>query len=263
MSRFFPLILAGAGGLWLAWVFQGYIITALGGTYDSQALGQWGDTFGALNALFATLGFGAALYTLFLQQRQIAKDQFDKTFWELLKLLMEARDKVEYNFSSQFLRGHSGDSLFSTPNSNLNNMDNKSIAAFRAAWLELYFWMPGRDIQRQDLVDIYNRRVHNRAETTLGPYFRLLYTLFFRIETSNALSDRERVQYGNLVRGQLSQFEVVLIGLNGLSPVSKDFERFVIRYRLLKYTTGFRRRMLMKHYPKSTFLGRDRSPVEE
>jgi hypothetical protein len=55
--------------------------------------GQFGDTFGAINALFSGLAFAGVIYTLRLQQREIEssstilhRERFESTFFKMLEL---------------------------------------------------------------------------------------------------------------------------------------------------------------------------------
>lgn len=251
--------ISAAVGLWLSWVFQGAILKTLGIDYDQAELGQWGDTFGALNALFATLGFGAALYTLRIQQQQIAKDRFDTSFFELLKLFIDARENVKFNHSLAYIKAMEEKSERRSFIVRAHLSQNyEGLDAFQHAWVELVFWCKSAKVPEAKLVGCYEKYIHGKSEATLGPYFRLLYTILIRIERDNYLSDTDKNIYGNLVRSQLSRYEIGIVGVNGLSEISKDFDKLVTRYRLLKYSTEGRRLLLEKHYPKEAFVGRDK-----
>lgn len=68
-------------GLWYGWYqYVVHIFPDAGAISDSQtktmaARGQLGDLFGGINALFTSLLLAGALYTVFLQQRQLAEMQ--------------------------------------------------------------------------------------------------------------------------------------------------------------------------------------------
>jgi hypothetical protein len=85
-----------------------------------------------------------------------------------------------------------------------------------------------------------------------------MYTILHRVETDNFLSDDEKHKYGNLLRSQLNSYELAMVGLNGLSPVSKDFGQLIIKFHLLKYLPpGSRRSILTACYPPAAFTSRD------
>ena len=105
------VISLGIGALvaWICFALFPIGVTLAGSTWQASTIGQWGDSFGALNALFSALAFVAVLYTLRQQQKQIdeaALDQhlqrFERTFYELLRLLREARDDVEFRYSDSY-----------------------------------------------------------------------------------------------------------------------------------------------------------------
>lgn len=105
------MVAAGIGALlvWFTWALFPFIAPRVGVGWNSETLGQWGDAFGALNALFSALAFISVLFTLKQQQRQIDdatidqhRQRFDRTFYELLRLLREARDAVEFRYSDNY-----------------------------------------------------------------------------------------------------------------------------------------------------------------
>ncbi|NEU14188.1 hypothetical protein G3T14_18930, partial [Methylobacterium sp. BTF04] len=208
--------IAAALGLWLAWVFQGIILNAAGVGWDSTKLGQWGDSFGVLNALFATLGFGAALYTLRIQQQQISRDRFDTYFFELLKLFIDSREKVTFRYSPSYIKTKkfTTNSLSFTRNVKYN-LSYSGLDAFHHAWMEVRYWNPDIAAPADDLIKTYDTKIHSRSEVTLGPYFRLLYTILKRIRTDRYLSGADKVLYGNLIRSQPDHLSVSMFSRAG------------------------------------------------
>ncbi|TIT68738.1 MAG: hypothetical protein E5W90_00035 [Mesorhizobium sp.] len=67
----------GAFILWLVWALHPFLARRMLIPWEATLVGQWGDSFGALNALMSTLAFAAVFYTLRLQQRQINEAQRD------------------------------------------------------------------------------------------------------------------------------------------------------------------------------------------
>lgn len=249
------------GLLWLAWAFQSRLLSLVGLDWQPEKLGQWGDTFGALNALFAALGFSAVLLTLWLQQQQIQDarrqqhhERFESSFSELLKLIREARNEVQFQYSAAYRS--------STTSARLKGIQT-GPNAFKAAAREMRHWVNEALQTNPTLTDaqigqIYTRRIHTRFEGRLGPYFRLCYTALNRIREDELLSGREKYAYGRLLRSQMSSHETVIAGFNGLSTVAKDFRELVIEFRLLKYVpAGRTRNILHRYYPAETFLPRD------
>lgn len=255
-----------AFALWFFWALVPVILSLTGQDWNAESLGQWGDSFGALNAFLSSCAFVAILVTLRMQTKEIAGQQaeigdqrkrlersernadlqqFEATFFQLFELSRELRDRVSFV---------------------INREDPvKGYAAFEKGFLLLdqnlqpTRMFPGMKAELEPLVcEYYSKEVHSRAEGTLGPYFRVLYTILRRISEKTDLSETEKARYGNLVRSQLSSAEVGLIAANALTTASNDFKRFVIEFRLLKYLPqeGYRS-MLEKIYPAEAFAPRD------
>ncbi|RVH65396.1 hypothetical protein CN198_21270 [Sinorhizobium meliloti] len=246
--------------IWLVWVGQRWIFPELGYHWNPERLGQWGDTFGALNALFAAAGFSAVLITLWFQQRQIESAQneqhrqrFESSYFELLRLRREARDAIKFRHSKEY---NEAKKLRYGPLMTFEGQD-----AFRAGMVEIRHWLQvseSKGAGKTELAELYRAKIHSRYESKLGPYFRLMYTILQRISEDPVLSEAEKIRYGNLLRSQITSHEAAMAGLNGLSPVSKDFSRLVTEFRLLKYLpNGKMRRTLEAHYPPEAFKERD------
>lgn len=167
--------------LWSAVAFSRFLSHSFGFDPSIDDLGQWGDSFGAFNALFAALGFLGVIATLWLQQQQIRSaerdqhlQQFDNSFFTLLKLMREARDDTRFRYSD----------VYKLNNKMIINQTKSGVDAFRLAWTEAKYWIQHENaVSKSDVAKIYDRYVHNRYEGNFGPYFRLIYTI---------LSDKER-----------------------------------------------------------------------
>lgn len=242
--------------IWLLWAFQRLFLQLAGLDLSYEKVGQWGDSFGALNALFAAFAFLGVAITLVLQRQQIRSGQedqhlqrFDTTYFELMSLLRETRNDVRFRHTKEFTDLHEEDGRRQT-----------GTDAFRAAWHESLWLIEenGKELSRVELGRLYETKIHKRYEANFGPYFRLLYTILERIKTDPVQKERDRFRYANILRSQLTSFELALVGLNGLSPVSKDFSNLITEFRLLKYLPQGRRRTLLGlYYPVEAFSARD------
>jgi hypothetical protein len=262
------IVAAGLGALimWFSWALVPIVAPVLGWPWSPEPLGQWGDAFGALNALFSALAFVAVLLTLTQQQKQIdeaATDQhlqrFERTFYELLRLLREARGDVEYRYTDEYDGGtrkkedNYGDRVYGTE-------------AFKRSQFELTYWVETAEahagpLSTQAVADIYDQIVHDRYESSFAPYYRLLYTLLLRIKSDTKLKPEEKHRYGNLLRSQLTSHEVALCCYNGLSAVSGSFKELLSEFRIAKYLPDeFGKSVLQRHYQRTMFLGRDAMP---
>ncbi len=267
--------------LWVIWAVHPLLAKRMIIPWKPETVGQWGDSFGALNALFSALAFIAVLFTLkqqrddvsrqlaqqredlARQQRQITANEtdqhlqrFERTFYELLRLLREARNDVEFRYSHSYI----GD-----PRERSSSSTNRveGTESFKRANMELRHWIGALDqarieINSEVLAELYLKHIHSRYESTFAPYYRLLYTLLLRIEEDTILTQAQKYRYGNVVRSQLTSHEVALCCYNGLAAISGRFKGLIVEFRLAKYLPDeFGRKRLMLHYPASTFEGRD------
>jgi hypothetical protein len=242
--------------IWGAWgtigIHQASIL--LGGGLDKA--GQWGDAFGAINALFGGLAFSGVLATLLLQQRELARQQdqirkaereqhlerFDSTFFQLLTLLRDLRAEV------RTIHKNTGVELIGAPalrHLYENNLESLTVVL-------------DREQTKETIAASYASSTRMHAENPLGPFFRIVYSILRRISEDPRLDVGERARYGNLVRSHLSSAEVGLIGLNGLTEESNDFSDFITQFRILKYLPhNLLRSELQRFYPAETFAARD------
>ncbi|WP_029871057.1 putative phage abortive infection protein [Rhizobium leguminosarum] len=262
----FAIVGTVAGVLWLIWALPPAVALLLGHSWALDKWGQWGDSFGGLNALFSAAAFVAVLHTIRMQSKEIVSQQaeieqqtlriersereaqlkqFESTFFQLFELFRELRNSV--NFVPEVGPGGVGREAFEAayadllrrlfPDTMYSNDDDDALGIIERA---------------------YSEGIHRRAEGSLGPYFRILYTILRRISESKKLTDEDKAQYGNLIRSQLSSVEVALIAANALTESSNDFAKFVIEFRLLKYLPESQyRAWLEKIYPTDSFTARD------
>jgi len=249
-------------GLWLLWAFQRPISRWLGLIWRPETVGQWGDSFGALNALFAAAGFIAVLVTLRQQSTELRRQQgeleaakadrnkqrFEEHFFQLLALMRDLRNDVTDRRYAKELQA-------------IRVIDLEGMAAIKRFADDMENKLGAdeeRDLSSGALAELYTDNVHMRSEAGLGPYFRIVYTILRRISEEPGLDDTERARFGNMVRSQLTSPEVALIGLNGLTGASRDFGDYIVEFRLLKYLAlPNTLEVLRLHYPPQAFAARD------
>lgn len=259
-ARYGPLIAS-----WLA----GRTISADAG------LGAWGDSFCALNATVSTLAFIGILVTLLLHGRGLReqnhdqhRQRFEASFFELLKLQREARRELLYFNTTEFEQARVARkyTTFSSATAGRLPADGP-IDPVAAADLEIHFQLlesGGLDAcDKNDVVQVYMRYVHSASESTVAPYFRLIYSVLDRVRSDEVLTRQEKIRHGNLVRSQLSSAEVLLLGVNSLAPISADMRTLVTEFRMLKYLPkSSMRDLLTRFHDPLAFVGRD-DPVSQ
>jgi len=71
-------------------------------------------------------------------------------------------------------------------------------------------------------------------QTRLGHYFRNLYFCIKVVDENNNLSNKEKLDYVKHVRIQLNTYEQVLLLVNSLTFLGKNWEKYIVIYQLLK-----------------------------
>lgn len=230
-----------------------------------QQLGQTGDLFGGVNALFASIAVVGVFWAGFLQRRTliesrraIAEQQFETAFFELLKLTREVAERIEVRVLNR-QRGDSTEAprLVRTGAAALNALAKRNFDSAGSV-------PPGtppegaQEALLRGLVKRYKAQVYSRHPSALGPYFRLLYQTFSLVHDSQ-LSDDRKIRYANIARGQISEGAVLLLALNGLTWRGRKFVQEIERFGLLEHMhpTYLREygRLLRIAYRENAFRG--------
>lgn len=74
---------------------------------------------------------------------------------------------------------------------------------------------------------------YQRNQSLVGHYFRNLYRIIKFVHETKFLNDNEKNNYCDIVRAQLSSYELVLLFYNGLSPQGAGFLPLIKTYDLL------------------------------
>lgn len=165
-----------------------------------------------------------------------------------MKLLREARDHV------RFVRSYKQKVWKTTVR---QRKEVNGYQAFRRSWkrFKSRVNLPGYPYLDYEIGRLYDRHIHGRYESNFSPYYRLIYTMLYRVKHDPVLSSEEKVRYGNLLRTQITSYELALVGLNGLSEVSKDFKELLTEFHFFKYLPegSERRALLERYYDKQAF----------
>ena len=221
--------------------------------------GLRGDSFGALNTLFSGVAIVGLLGTILLQiksnqddQRQRHKERFDTSFFELLNMARTLKGEVLFQHSETYRQ--------------MSTETRGRRLLVRSSWeaLHLECSLILRQSRTETGVDeeavktAYRTMVHKRSETSLAPYFRIVYTILNRISKDRFLTESEKIDYGNLLRSQLSSRELTVIAVNGIDEsLSGDLFDLIVEFRLLKYMPSSTTRSTLRQiYPAKTFQGR-------
>ena len=222
-------------------------------------LGQTGDLFGGINALFAAVAMVAVFWAGALQRRALLearrsaqRQHFETVFFELLKLTREIIDRIEYmpkgsgrvEQSSERLRvGYSALNYLAFRYFGHRCAPSSSMSeAERAQWL----------------VDQYKTKVFAKLPSALGPYYRMLFQTFDQVARA-PLDEVDRIRFANVARAQMSEGAVLLLALNGLTWRGRRFVKYIEHFGLLEHMHPMYRRLyeqpLRLAYRSHAFMG--------
>jgi hypothetical protein len=238
----FALGMLMALALWLVWATYGirFIIWFWTDSWspvkgsELQALGQVGDLFGGINALFAAFAFVgvaiAAYYqyrTFRLQSEQHTRQSFEPLFFKLL----DAQSPPEKLDARSVIDGREGDK-----HPHVIDLDQCMQHYRRSLTVKAKEYRTEDpkaalrwDVFRPQYTAFY---VHN--DGTLAPYFRKLFHVFRFIAESDLRMD-EKVRYANIARASLNKNELLLLLLNGAAREGGDFKPLIEGLGLLKH----------------------------
>lgn len=192
--------------------------------------GQFGDSFGALNALFTGLAFVGVALTFYLQvvdrrerEAQRTEEDFEARFFRLNDSLREVVAGME---TTHYIDGE--------PRTESRGKDvfARYVQSVTTARLDQSLGdMDKPRLQRaiQQYLSVFDTRMDD-----LAPYFRMLYRLIRFIDRAN-ISSEKKVEFAEIVRAELSPSELRLLALNCLTGHGKKFKDLVVRYHLLKH----------------------------
>lgn len=224
----------------------------------TAARGQFGDKFGAVNALFSGLAFAGIIITLLLQKRDLKEtrnvmghERFDNTFFQLLSLHMDIVTRLR-------AKGWTGIEAFEAFAEHLKTCDQdfhgfaalqkisrdkvREIIDSRNITSAIYPEFTPSDISNlterlksgvqtfENFLDA-NKEMHKakiiKAYTkssveyidNFSHYFRNLYHLLKFVHDSNLIDYDEKKIYSKFVRSQLSDVELVCLFYNSISKI--------------------------------------------
>lgn len=193
--------------------------------------GVFGDSFGALTALFSGLAFAGLIITIFYQREdlgltkeelrltreEIKAQHLETTFFHMLRLQQDIVAGIDLQrqieggqqetkgrdcfkvFVKRIQRNYQ-DELKANPNADERTL---SGAAYELLWV--------------------------KSQSDLGHYFRSLYNVF-RYVSEHEFTDKK--QYGSIARAQLSDFELVVLLYNCANHRGKNFVRYAEEFEM-------------------------------
>lgn len=264
-------------GRWSPWLllFPGVIILwvmswtlSSWGYPEIECRGQFGDSFGAVNALFAGLAFAGVIYAIILQKKELGlqrdelglqrkeledtraeikgqkeqlqaqnqtlqKQNFENSFFQLLSRHSEIVNSMAIPgaFFNDHNKEYTGRQCFVSMFSKLAYIYEASDEQFNAGM------QPDADsaknLRYKWLNDKYEEFFPN-FQPYVGHYFRHLYNIVKFID-QNTPEIIEKSFYIDLIRAQLSSTELGLLFYHGLSDRGAEFRVLVEKYALFEH----------------------------
>jgi len=225
--------------------------------------GQFGDLFGAVNALFSGLAFAGIIYTIYIQQkeiednsRELKRQQFESAFFNMLSTLTEIinsmHGSVKRESSDQFPSGRAY--LSDTLMEFLSARDGtfwryNADKDYYEEYLDYSMFNPSGTVQatgRRKTLDKFKDDVGEKFadffkdhHSNLGLYFRYVYNII-KYVTENFKDEVVIKRYVNLLQAQLSNDELALlfydaISIHGKSKLGEDkFREWLDEYGVLE-----------------------------
>lgn len=213
---------------------------------DIGVRGQFGDTFGAVNALFAGLAFAGIIFAIILQKRELElqRQELKETRDEIRgqKEQLQAQDQTlqKQNFESSFFQ------LLSFHNEIVNSLKMKTRTIAGQEEVEgrmcfrIFFEALSRHYKEytedeiKDDIDALKKFLFQH-QPRIDYYFGHLYNTVKFVDHHKFIKEFEdKKPYTNLIRAQLSRNELGLLFYNCLSDRGAKFKYLVEKYALLE-----------------------------
>jgi len=204
-------------------------------------LGQVGDLFGGINALFAALAFagvGVAAYQQWRSTQIAFKQSIETTVFSAIELhhkiadgLMFDRDRIFPARYEQLIR------LLQL--SGKEPIDRAFPVSGRGVFAEVLLGIsfdPANPSTYKTTIDNY-AILQDQHNYVLGHYFRNFYQTLKLIDTDSSLESEGKQKYASLLRAQLSSDELAVLMVNcaGSMVDHGEFRRLLVRYRMLEH----------------------------
>lgn len=234
MSSFVTILVLIACVLYFSWSFD--LAGPLSGM-DREELGQFGDSWGFLTSVFSALAFIGVLFNNGMQRKSLKQatkisieqatfirhQQFEASLFQMMGLLQEILKDIDISGTSH----RTGRDCFKVfYEIDLRKAYYSSLIRKRKLNNDPMFI----GFYKLNMGQVFNQ-VYYKRQQDLGHYFRFLYNVFKFISESE-LDAKYKRKYANLVRAQLSNYELLMLFYNCMSTHGGNFEKYAIEFSL-------------------------------
>lgn len=205
--------------------------------------GLFGDSWGAFTSIFSALGFCGVLWTIKLQQEATKKIEEDA-------LKREQSERIR-DFENSFFNILN---ILQTIISDIQVKDNKRelLSEGRGVFLFLFQGFQRRlkrdgfirgnfdfdtnsysksFIAKEEMLKLYTSYYFSYTQK-FSHYFRYLYNAYKFIDDAQ-MDDVIKRKYANILRAQLSNYELIMLFYNSLTPSGYKFQRYLMKYSVM------------------------------
>lgn len=252
--------------VWWLWAAYGvrrvYSLVAPAGASAPgfSELGQVGDLFGGVNALFAAIAVVGVFWAGYLQRLALietrqalaeeregnSRQQFEGTFFQLIALFRSVL--VEGYLEVPRIAPLSGSDTYDLDGAvtfALGDESQRKPVMDEADWDKAFWFHAG----------IAQTSIFEPNETKIGPLFRTLAAVFEHVEQLTNTHPNEVMHYSEIMRDQLSNSFLVLFALYAKTYNVERFTRLIYRFFLLAPIRhgGYRTQLLVEAYGPEAF----------
>ena len=224
---------------------------------DPTNQGTFGDTFGAVNALFSGLAFAGLIATLLYQKEELKlqreelqqtreelkgqreefeeqnktlkRQRFENTFFNMLSLQQEITNNLFFQYEKE-IDCNTTQSYICRGREVFEEIYTHATVEYKG-----YIFPKNSGIKSILRGGGYNAYTEISETNRFDHYFRHLYRIFKYVDTTDLINDNERYEYACIVRSQLSDYELIMLFFNGLSDNGKEkFKPLIEKYAILK-----------------------------
>jgi len=207
--------------------------------------GQWGDFFGGvLNPILTFLTFVGLMITIILQQIELKESrvEFSRTADALNKQEEHMKIQTFENTFFKMLELHNNivENLkfeYHVPISQYNYVERDEKATGREVFELVFNFLYSNSGNPILPLRPYISKIQNKNNHILGQYFRNLYQILKFIKKQESLLDENLQNYANILRAQLTSYELIFLFLNCFDGVSDEgqFQELLIEYSVLQH----------------------------
>ncbi|MDK1234414.1 putative phage abortive infection protein [Cronobacter turicensis] len=214
------------------WLFEGMTLEEKGG---------FGDSWGAFTSIFSALGFCGVLWTIKLQMdatKKIEKDSrnrfeseklrdFENSFFNMLTILQTIIKDMNVPAGRNTI-SREGRAVFT--------YHYRRFKVYCETEYEIEEIKHINDKEFSLQTDIYLcaerfQKYFKRRSSNFSHYYRYLYNLFKFIDESS-IDDSSKKKYANILRAQISNYELMMLYYNGISKHGLKFRSYIEEYSL-------------------------------